>query len=121
MSSDDEINNLKEEEKRALNKRLENIGWALFLIMLGGNALVPDNIVPEGSWLIGVGIIMLGLNAARYRYGIRMSGFTLVLGTIALLSGIGDLLGIELPVLPILLILIGAHIIIRPMIEKDRT
>ena len=121
MSSEGELTKIKEEEKRALNKRLENIGWALFLIMLGGTALIPDEMIPEGSWLIGVGIIMLGLNAARYRYGIKMSGFTLVLGTIAVFSGIGDLLGVNVPVVPILLILIGAQIIIRPMIEKDRS
>ena len=29
-------------EKVALNKRLESIGWGLFLIMLGGFALVPE-------------------------------------------------------------------------------
>lgn len=34
--------------------------------MLGGFALVPGDVVPKGAWLIGVGAIMLGLNAARY-------------------------------------------------------
>ena len=113
------VDELKREEKLALNKRLETVGWAFFLIMIGGLALIPDSTLPEGIWLIGVGLIMLGLNAARYYYGIKMSGFTLFLGTLALLSGIGDMLGLDLPVFPILLILIGASIIIRPMLEKD--
>ncbi len=52
-------------EKTALNKRLESIGWGLFLIMLGGFALVPNQVIPKGAWSIGVGLIMLGLNAAR--------------------------------------------------------
>ena len=90
-------------EKAALNKRLETIGWALFLIMIGGIGLVPKAQVPEGLWSIGVGLIMLGLNAARYYYKIKMSGFTIVLGT-----GIGELMGADLPVFAILLILIGA-------------
>ena len=29
--------------------------------MLGGLWLVPDQWIPEGSWLIGAGLIMLGL------------------------------------------------------------
>ncbi|MGD2104731.1 MAG: hypothetical protein PVJ55_06430 [Anaerolineae bacterium] len=37
-----------DEEKVVLNKRLETIGWGCFLIMLGGFALVPGDIVPKG-------------------------------------------------------------------------
>jgi hypothetical protein len=108
-------------EKDLLNKRLENISWGLFLVMLGGLWLVPDQWIPEGSWLIGVGLIMLGLNLVRYVKGIKMSGFTLVLGAIAIFSGISDILQVDLPVFPILLILIGANILIRPLLEKDST
>lgn len=106
-------------EKELLNKRLENISWGLFLVMLGGLWLVPNRWIPEGTWLIGAGLIMLGLNLVRYTKGIKMSGFTLVVGVIALLSGIGDILKYDLPVFPILLILIGANILIRPLLEKD--
>ena len=55
-------------ENVALNKRLESVAWGLFLIMLGGFALVPDETIPKGVWSIGVGLIMLGLNPARYFY-----------------------------------------------------
>lgn len=97
--------------KQELNKRLETVSWGLFLIMLGGLFLVPS--VPQGTWLIGAGVIMLGLNAVRLVLGIRASWFTLILGTIALLAGIGSVLGIDLPVGPILIILIGLAIIVR--------
>lgn len=103
-----------------LNKRLEDISWGTFLIMIGGIWLVPESQVPEGTWLIGVGLIWLGLNLARYMNGIRMSGFTIVLGTLALLSGIGDFLGAELPILGIALILIGASILLKPFFERSR-
>ncbi len=116
----DHLNPSADSEKQDLNKRLERISWGLFLIMIGGIALVPQSFLPQGTWLIGVGLIMLGLNAARLYYGIHPSTFTLVLGVIALLSGIGEFLGVNLPVLPILLILIGASIILRPLIERDR-
>ncbi|MHB8135523.1 MAG: hypothetical protein ACYDH1_15030 [Anaerolineaceae bacterium] len=105
-------------EKEALNKRIENISWGLFLVMLGGLWLVPGRLIPEGSWLIGAGLIMIGMNIVRFVNKIRMSGFSLVLGVIALLSGIGDLLRYDLPVFPILLILIGANILLRPFLER---
>jgi hypothetical protein len=105
-------------DKQTLNKRLETIGWALFLIMIGGLGLVPNEQVPQGTWLIGVGLIMLGLNAARLINGIPMSGFSTVLGILALLAGLGDFFGVQLPVFPILLILIGADILLKPYFEK---
>ena len=98
---------------RDLNRRLETVSWGLFLIMLGGFALVKD--VPEGTWLIGAGLIMLGLNAVRMLVGIRASWFTLIIGTFALLSGLGSVLGIDIPVGPVLIIVIGLAIVVRAL------
>ncbi len=106
------------DDERALNKRLESIAWAFFLIMIGGIALVPNDRVPEGVWSVGAGLIMLGLNAARYYYKIKMSRFTIILGIILLVTGIGELFGLDLPGLAILLILVGLGMIVGPWIEK---
>ena len=95
----------------ALDRRLEGIGWALFLIMIGGIGLIPN--VSPGAWLVGAGLIMLGLNLARYLNGIRVSNFTVVLGILALLLGLGGITGANLPFFPILLILIGADIVVK--------
>ena len=103
-----------------LSRRLERAAWALFLIMAGGLALVPDTSLPEGLWLVGIGIIMLGLNLARYLNGIRISGFTTVLGVIALGSGIGDMTGLDLPVLAIVLILIGVSLLLRAFLPSEQ-
>jgi presenilin-like A22 family membrane protease len=97
--------------KHDLNRRLESISWGLFLIMLGGFALVRG--VPEGTWLIGAGCIMLGLNAVRLVVGIRPSWFTIILGTIALVSGLSSVAGVSIDVGPLLIILIGLAIIVR--------
>jgi hypothetical protein len=105
-------------EKVALNKRLEGIGWGLFLVMLGGFALVPHSVIKEGWWSIGVGLIMLGLNAARYYYKIKMSGFTTFLGVILLGSGILELMGLNKYGGAIFLIALGALIIIKPLFDK---
>jgi len=99
--------------KRELNRRLESISWGLFLIMLGGFALLKS--VPEGTWLVGAGVIMLGLNAVRLGLGIRIGWFTVILGTVALLSGLGSVYGVSIPVGPLLVILIGLAIILRAL------
>jgi hypothetical protein len=103
--------------KDALDHQFERISWALFLIMIGGLALLPD--VPGGTWLIGTGLIMLGLNLARQRNGIRPSAFTIVLGIVAVVTGVAEVAGAALPVFPLLLILIGASILWRALLDRE--
>ncbi len=105
-------------EKARLNKRLETIGWGLFFIMLGGFAFVPHELVAKGLWSIGVGVIMLGLNITRYFNKIKMSGFTTFLGVISLLSGVTQLLGMHNLDAPMLLIILGAYLIVKPWFDK---
>ncbi len=107
-----------DEEKVALNNRLEMMGWGFFLIMLGGFVLVPHTVVARGFWSIGVGVIMLGLNAARYFLKIKMSGFTTFLGVISLLGGILQLLGLEAIEGAFLLIILGAFLLVKPWFDK---
>lgn len=106
-------------EKAALNKRLETIFWGLFLIMLGGWALIPDETIPKGAWSIGVGLLLLGLNAVRYMNHMRMSGFTTILGVLSLLGGIGDILGWADLNGAVLLIILGAYLILKPWVERQ--
>jgi len=109
---------VKDPEKAALNKRLETVAWGFFLIMLGGFAFVPDETVPKGLWSLGVGLIMLGLNAARYFYKIRMSGFTTFLGILALLGGIAELAGYSSLEGAFLLLIIGAYLLLKPWFDR---
>jgi hypothetical protein len=105
------------EPKEALNKRLEAIGWGLFLIIIGALWLIPDEPVPDGTWLIVAGLIMLGVNAVRYLNDIKLSGASVLLGLLALVFGVGELIGLDLPFVAILLIVFGAGIILRPWLD----
>lgn len=107
-------------EKTALNKRLETMTWGAFLIMLGGFMFVPNEIVKGGWWSIGVGLIFLGLNAARYFNGLRMSGFTTFLGILSVAGGVLDLIGLEGVSAAVLLLVLGAYLILKPWFEKQR-
>ncbi len=120
MTEQTQVPMAADSEKTALNKRLETMAWGLFLIMLGGFAFVPKNLAPEGLWSIGVGLIMLGLNAARYFSKIRMSGFTTVLGAISVLGGVVQLLGVRHLEGAFLLIILGAYLILKPWFEQHK-
>jgi len=109
---------IKDPEKTALNKRLETMAWGFFLIMLGGFMFVPEEIIKGGWWSIGVGLIMLGLNAARYFNDLKMSGFTTFLGLLSVIGGMLDLAGMEGIDGAILLIVLGGYLIIKPWLEK---
>ncbi|HUV16668.1 MAG TPA: hypothetical protein VMW28_08925 [Pelolinea sp.] len=61
---------------------------------------------------------MLGLNLLRYLNGIKMSGFTTFLGTVSLISGVLQLLGLHNLEGAILLIILGAYLIVKPAIEN---
>lgn len=98
-------------DTKRLDHRLEATAWGLFFIMLGGILLLPSEVVPQGAWLIGTGVIMLGLNAARILTGIKTSPFSIGLGVVAVVAGLADVAGLGLPILPVILVLIGIEIL----------
>jgi hypothetical protein len=104
----------------ASDKRLEELSWAAFLIMTGMLWLMPAERVPEGAWLIGIGTILLMLNAARRLNGIAVSGFTTVLGVLTLVGGVVEWLGIDLPLLAVVLVAFGASLVVRPWVRRQR-
>jgi hypothetical protein len=94
-------------------KRLDEIALALILIMTGALWLAPKAMFPEGTWLVGAGLILLGLNAVRRIRGVRASGFGIIVGLVALAAGIGRIIGQDLPIVPILLIILGIGLVLR--------
>lgn len=107
-------------EAQQVNKRLETTGWGLFLIMLGGFSLVPTHVVASGVWSIGVGVIMIGLNVARYFYGIKLSGFTTFLGVISLFGGIAQLMGMDALEGALFFFLLSAYLILKLWFDKHQ-
>ena len=105
---------VRREPKQELNQRLETIGWGLFLIIIGALWLIPDQRVPEGTWLIAAGVIMLGVNVVRYLNEIKMSAASLFLGLLLTIFGAGEFVGLDLPFFAILLLVFGVGIILRP-------
>jgi hypothetical protein len=92
---------------RGLGVRLDEIGWALFLIMTGALWLTPGGWAPRGSWLAGLGLILLGLNGTRRFCRLHVSPGGLAAGGAALVAGVGQLLGGAGLFIPVLLVAVG--------------
>ena len=105
---------------RDLNMRLEEVGWALFLIMIGSLWLLPQGRIPTDVWLVGAGLIMLGINFVRYFIGIKMSGFTVFLGVLALVAGLSEVFSLRLPFLAALFIILGVSLLMRALFKKRK-
>lgn len=105
-----------------LNRNLEAIAWGTLFIWWGITELVSA--LPDGTGAIGVGLILLGLNAVRSLNGIPTSGFSTTLGILALVWGGLELAGsvlslpFELPVFAILLITLGLLLLGREILRS---
>lgn len=112
------------------NSKFETVAWGLLLIWWGladGDfGLIPS--LPAGAGWIGVGLILLGLNAARSLNRISASGFTITLGAFALVLGglklTRSVLGlppIEISLFPILLVALGILLLVRELLRVRKT
>ena len=101
--------------------RLEAIGWGALFLMSGVLVLIPR--LPDGAWLVGLGLLMLGLNATRLAIGLPLDRFGVVLGSGAALAGLGVAAGLDVPVFALLLIVCGIAVIVgqlRPARRAER-
>ncbi len=108
---------------QTVNRNFEAVAWGALFIWWGVIELVKN--LPNGTGLIGIGLILLGLNAARYFSHLPISGFTTACGILALVWGGVELVGVlvslpfEVPVFAILLIVLGV-IILAPVLTGQR-
>jgi hypothetical protein len=103
---------------------LEAVAWGALLVWWGVTELVPG--LPKGTGAVGVGLILLGVNAVRRLSGAPILVFSTILGALALVWGGLDLaasllsLPFEMPTFAILLIVLGAMLLGRELV-RNRT
>lgn len=106
------------QKETGLDRRFSDIGWGLLFMLTALVWIVPSQQVPEGTWLFGVAAILIGINVVRYLKHLAMSGFSLVLGFLALLAAFGQLWRVDLPLLAICLFVIGASLVVKPLLTR---
>ena len=110
------MENLKEsahekapKERRDGIKRITTIGWGLFFIWLGVVLMIKAG---SGLILLGVGVISLGMQVARKYSGFDSDGFWIVVGILFVIVGIWEMFDVNLPLMSILLVVIGAAFLV---------
>ena len=97
---------------RSRGATLDTLGWGLFFIWVG-TALLLD--VGWGIGLLGVGAIILGAQAARAYFGLRLEGFWVVFGSLFSLAGVWELSKTRLSLFPVLLVVVGAALLVSTL------
>src|SRR5512141_2570383 len=78
-------------------RRIDATTWGLLLLITGILLLLPAHTVPEGTWLILAGVILLAASAVRYATHLRVSAFIIALGLLAVAGGVSAIAGLHLP------------------------
>lgn len=107
------------------DRRLQTAAWGIIIILFGGLGLVPGD--QTNLFVLGIGVILLGLNLIRYINKIPINGFSTTFGMVALVLGgtasLRSILGwkthLELSLIPILLIALGFYLLIPPPEQKE--
>ncbi len=99
------------------NRRYELITWGALFLWAGVRDLIYG--LPVGTGLLGVGLILLGVNAARRLRKIPINLVSTTLGVMVLLLGLVVLflslhgIRVVLPFFPVLLVVIGVILLVQ--------
>ncbi len=112
--------NDNERSRRSLRgARIDAVMWGLFFIWIGIVLLIRD--LPEGIGSLGIGVIVLGGALLRLILGASVSFFWLIIGVVFMLAGVGDLLSIDLPFLPVALLVCGVLLLFHSKSGRSRS
>lgn len=86
------------------SRYIDSVAWALFFIFVGVAMLAQ---VPWGWFLIGIGLVTAGAQIVRWQSGLPVEGFWVACAGVFLAGGLWDLLAVQWPLMPVLLIALG--------------
>lgn len=110
--SEESKQEVEEPEKRGsreLAGKLGSVGWALFLIWIGIAFLAN---LGFGVGLLGVGVITLGVQAARRFCDLKLEGLWVVIGLLFVVGGLWKVFELRLPLAPVVLIVAGIVLLV---------
>jgi hypothetical protein len=97
-------------------KNIDAIGWGSFLIWVG-IAIIADFGFPIG--LLGVGIITLIAQIMRKSFNHKVEVFWVIAGFLFVIGGISGIMKIDIPLIPILIIIAGI-VILTSVIKRKK-
>ena len=118
MSPEEKNLNEKTEKEIAkkLAKKLDAIWWSLFFIWIG---IVMITSAETAVAFLGIGIIMLGVQAARRYFQLRVEKFWTVVGLLFVGGGLWDTFDLNAPFAAVVLILVGVLILVSSLRKES--
>ena len=92
-------------------KWLDAAGWPLFVVWIGAVLIVKP--IPDGAGSLGLGVLVLAGTLARLMLGVTISVFWIIIGLLFLGAGIGGMMKVDLPLLPLALIVCGILLLLH--------
>ncbi len=97
--------------------QIESVAWAVFFIWVG---IALFAALPWGGFILGVSVRVLGAQYARWRTGQPVEAFWLICGGLFLVTAFWSLFGLSTPLVPLLIILFGAWLLGKALLEARR-
>ena len=104
-------------EHEVLEKRVDAGGWGLLFIWVGV-ALATS--MSWGLALVGVGLVMLGVQIARKLTGFAPDRFSLTLGGLLVVGGIWESVNASVALVPLLCIAAGVALLVSAVAGRPR-
>ncbi len=95
-------------ERNERLRQIDSCAWAVFFMWVGVVMLAG---VPWAWFLVGVGVLILGAQMMRRMWNLNVEAFGVAVGLIIFAGGVWDLLSLPWPLMPIILILLGAYLL----------
>ena len=100
-------------EHRALDERLDIMGWGIALLILAVLLLIPG-VSRLWQFLLSIGLVFIAMSVVRKKLSTRRDTEGLILGITAVCIGLLDLFGIDLrffPFIPMAIAIVGIALI----------
>jgi hypothetical protein len=104
-------------DRRITVHQLDAIWWGLFFVW-AGIALLAN--LGWGIGILGVGILILGGQAARKYLSLTLETFWALVGALFVLGGVWELLNISVSLLPVVCIVVGVLLLVSALLGKPR-
>lgn len=105
------------DKKEGLTHKISIFGWGLFLVWLGLFQWIHFRM---GFFLLGLGAIILAVQASRKYFALKQENFWIVAGIFCIVGGLWDLIETDLPLVPLLLIIAGFVLILSAIWGRER-
>jgi hypothetical protein len=105
--------------RAGLSDKVDTIGWGFLFLAIGAVSLMPS--MPDGAWLVAAGLVMLGSSMVRAHLRLPVWHTTVVVGIVALATGIFISAGLTTEVIPLVLIVLGLTLVVGTLYRGLRT